>query len=68
MGCVNSCLTTCTLIVRQVELLKEELNKEMELNSALQTAASRQQQTLVLTVGAALAAAAALAALLYKRR
>lgn len=52
----------------QVEALKVELNKEIELNSELRTEASRQQQTTYLAVGAAVAAAASLAALLYRRR
>ncbi len=52
----------------QVAALKEELNKEIELNAALQTAVSRREQTVVLTVGAAVAAAAAWAAFVYRRR
>lgn len=52
----------------QIAALKEELNKEIELNSELRTEASRQQQTMFLAIGAAIAAAITAASLLYRRR
>lgn len=66
----NACCRALSTVGQclQVEALKVELNKEIELNSELRTEASRQQQTTYLAVGAAVAAAVSLAALLYRRR
>ncbi len=55
-------------MLRQIEALKAELNKEMETTAELRTQLAARQQTSYLALAAAIAAAAVTAYLLIKRQ